>query len=190
MSHDGTWRGACASTTRDKSRRWLWRLVGRWTRWPVASARKGQGGVDKALHSSGCSKLGNPELRATLSLRKNPCCLRGVRRRDRRRSPPIHVMFAQEVMSFAIPLVRTQGASEPMPRATHANFRDEPSNVRAHSLPSFRTEFLSTECPTSKMSHGRGWRDSCVSTRRDRPDRWLWRLVRPFWESWGTSLPN
>ena len=29
MSHDGTWRGACASTTRDKSRRWLWRLVRR-----------------------------------------------------------------------------------------------------------------------------------------------------------------
>src|ERR1041384_8715130 len=28
MSHDGNWRGACASTTRDRSRRWLWRLVG------------------------------------------------------------------------------------------------------------------------------------------------------------------
>src|SRR3954471_13037832 len=35
-------------------------------------------------------------------------------------------------------------------------------------------------CLTSKMSHGRGWRDSCASTRRDRPDRWLWRLVRPL----------
>ena len=29
MSHDGDWRGACASTTRDKPRRWLWRLVRR-----------------------------------------------------------------------------------------------------------------------------------------------------------------
>ena len=27
MSHDGDWRGACASTTRDKPWRWLWRLV-------------------------------------------------------------------------------------------------------------------------------------------------------------------
>jgi hypothetical protein len=33
---------------------------------------------------------------------------------------------------------------------------------------------------TLQMSHGRGWRDSCVSTRRDRHDRWLWRLVGPF----------
>ena len=131
MSHDGGWREACESTTRDRPWRWLWRLVGRWTRWPVASARKGQGGVDSALHSSGCSNLGNPKLTATLSLRKNPRCLRGVRRRDRRRSPPIHVMSAQELMSFAIPLVRTQGASETMPLATHANFRDEPSNARS-----------------------------------------------------------
>ncbi len=27
MSHDGSWRGACASTIRDSSRPWLWRLV-------------------------------------------------------------------------------------------------------------------------------------------------------------------
>ncbi len=32
---------------------------------------------------------------------------------------------------------------------------------------------------TSKMSHERGWREPCVSTDRDRRDRWLWRLVRP-----------
>ena len=29
MSHDGDWREACASTTRDKPWRWLWRLVRR-----------------------------------------------------------------------------------------------------------------------------------------------------------------
>ena len=31
---------------------------------------------------------------------------------------------------------------------------------------------------TSKMSHDVGWREACVSTTRDRPWRWLWRLVR------------
>ncbi len=37
---------------------------------------------------------------------------------------------------------------------------------------------------TSKMSHERGRRGSCVSRRRDGRDRWLWRLVRPIlhWE--------
>ena len=29
------------------------------------------------------------------------------------------------------------------------------------------------------MSHGHGWRDSCVSTSRDSCGRWLHRLVRP-----------
>jgi hypothetical protein len=33
-------------------------------------------------------------------------------------------------------------------------------------------------CLTSKMSHAGSWRASCVSTRRDRSRRWLWRLVR------------
>jgi hypothetical protein len=28
MSHDTAWRGACVSTIRDRSGRWLWRLVG------------------------------------------------------------------------------------------------------------------------------------------------------------------
>jgi hypothetical protein len=28
MSHGCAWRGACASTIRDKRSRWLWRLVG------------------------------------------------------------------------------------------------------------------------------------------------------------------
>ena len=35
-------------------------------------------------------------------------------------------------------------------------------------------------CRTLQMSHGRAWRDSCVSTRRDKHARWLWRLVRHF----------
>ena len=30
---------------------------------------------------------------------------------------------------------------------------------------------------TSKMSHGRDWRDSWLCRRRDSPGRWLWRLV-------------
>src|ERR1043165_8676736 len=32
MSHDGSWRGSCASRRRDRCRRWLWRLVGPF--WP------------------------------------------------------------------------------------------------------------------------------------------------------------
>src|SRR5689334_881644 len=32
------------------------------------------------------------------------------------------------------------------------------------------------------MSHDGGWRGSCVSRRRDRRRRWLWRLVSPFFE--------
>ncbi len=39
-------------------------------------------------------------------------------------------------------------------------------------------------CPTSKMSHERGRRDSCASRRRDGRDRWLWRLVGPIFH-WG-----
>mgnify|MGYP001614520860 CR=1 FL=1 len=33
---------------------------------------------------------------------------------------------------------------------------------------------------TSKMSHGRDWRDSWLCRRRDSPGRWLWRLVGLF----------
>jgi hypothetical protein len=33
-------------------------------------------------------------------------------------------------------------------------------------------------CPTLQMSHDGDWRDTCVSTGRDSPWRWLWRLVR------------
>ena len=32
------------------------------------------------------------------------------------------------------------------------------------------------------MIHWRDWRDSWLCRRRDSPGRWLWRLVRPFFE--------
>src|SRR5262245_14673847 len=46
MSHDGSWRDSCASTRRDRSRRWLWRLVGPFSRKPPLRERK----VDKRIH--------------------------------------------------------------------------------------------------------------------------------------------
>ena len=36
---------------------------------------------------------------------------------------------------------------------------------------------MSATLPNAKMSRGRSWRDTCVSTGRDGRGRWLWRLV-------------
>ena len=48
MSHAGSWRGACASTIRDRSRRWLWRLVGKYGPHQGRSCEVGRGFAETA----------------------------------------------------------------------------------------------------------------------------------------------
>ena len=165
MSHDGNWRGACASTTRDRSRRWLWRLVGR--------ARVGN--TDGNKYQTKCSATSDPLL------------LRGYRPQNYSHvcsSFASRCALRMKLCAFSgrVPQHALQITFDAFSGAAHRNQPALPIAAWVRITTSFElvAPQTSKDRPTSKMSHDGNWREACVSTTRDRSRRWLWRLVRPF----------
>src|SRR5262245_61971682 len=97
----------------------------------------------------------------------------------RRQETPLAIEIRIEVRKRSEPLIVSENNVGSQTLVSAQNCSIGRASPKASTEGEHSHKYL---CRTSKMSHAGAWRDSWLCTRRDKPRRWLWRLVGPVFQ--------